>query len=351
MDGYAVRVADLARHGNRLRVGQRIPAGTAGHLLEPGTAARIFTGAPVPDGADAVAIQERCTRDGDWVGVPADLPLGANIRRRGEDIGAGDLAIPAGTRLEPQHLGFAASLGVSTLEVFGRLRVAVLATGDELVMPGEPLSPGQIYSSNSFLLTGLLKSLGCEVLDFGLVADSLDATVDALDRAARAADLVLASGGVSVGEEDHVKAAVERLGSIDLWSVAIRPGKPLAYGRIGDVPFLGSPGNPVSLFVTFCLFARPLILRLQGVAGDLAPRSIMVRAGFDWSRPDSRREFHRARLVVGEDGWPEAQVHPSRSAAVLSSVTWADGLVQLAEGQALRRGDPVLFIPFDGLLR
>ena len=349
MDGYAIRTADLEPAAGLLRVAQRIPAGTAGLTLEPGTAARIFTGAPVPTGADTVVIQEHCKRDGDWVQIPAGTQAGGNIRRAGEDLRAGVEAIPAGTRLGPQHLGLAASGGAAQLTVYRRLRVAVLASGDELIAPGKPLAPGQIYDSNRFALNGLLRGLGCEVLDLGLVPDTLEATVDAFAQAAACADLVLTSGGVSVGEEDHVKAAIERLGSLDLWSVAVRPGKPLAFGQVGATFFLGCPGNPVSLFVTFCLFARPLVLRLQGVAGDLAPRSFSVRAGFDWLRPDRRREFHRARLATGPNGEPEAIVYPSRSAGVLSSVVWADGLVEIPEGQAVRRGEPVIFIPFEGL--
>ena len=351
MDGYAVCTADLTDPEARLRVAQRIPAGSIGLPLEPGTAARIFTGAPVPPGTDAVVIQEVCARDGDWVGVPAaGIAPGANIRRAGEDIQTGAEVIAPGTRLGPQHLGLAASVGAANLQVYRRLRVAIFSSGDELVMPGEPLAPGRIYNSNRFTLIGLLRGLGCEVTDLGQVQDTLEATVAALDRGGRVADLVVASGGVSVGEEDHVKPAVERLGTLALWKIAIRPGKPLAFGHIGATPFLGSPGNPVSLFATFCLFARPFILRLQGVTGELTPTSLKVRAGFDWPRPDHRREFQRARLQAGPDGETEAVVYPSRSSGVLSSVAWADGFVEIPERQTLRRGDPVDFIPFDALL-
>lgn len=351
MDGYAIRHADLEAPFARLRVAQRIPAGATGSPLEPETAARIFTGAPVPPGADTVVIQEVCQRDGDWVLVPTDrVNPGANIRRAGEDIRAGIQAIAAGTRLGPQHLGLAASVGTAELRVYRRLRVALFSSGDELTQPGLPLAPGHIYNSNRFMLLGLLQGLGCECIDLGQVPDTLAATTEALERGARSADLILASGGVSVGEEDHVRPAIERLGTLQLWNVAIRPGKPLAFGHVGGTPLLGSPGNPVSLFATFCVFARPLILHLQGVVGDLAPRSIKVRAGFDWQRPDRRREFHRARLQSGPNGETEVVVHPSRSAAVLSSVTWADGFVEIPEGQAIRRGELVDFISFDALL-
>ena len=353
MDGYAVRISDLAATGGRLRVSQRIPAGIAGQPLEPGTAARIFTGAPIPDGADAVVIQEVCETDGDQVRVPPDIKPGANIRLAGEDIVVGSEVIATGTRLQAQQLGLAASVGAAELAVHRRLRVAVFSSGDELIMPGEPLGPGQIYNSNRFTLCGLLGDLGCEVQDMGIVEDTLDATMDALSGAAERADLILASGGVSVGEEDHVKPAVERLGSLDLWKIAIRPGKPLAFGHIGPnkTPFIGNPGNPVSLFVTFCIFARPFILRMQGIAGSVQPHTMTAKAGFDWPRPDKRREFQRARLESDENGGPWVSVYPSRSSGVLSSVAWANGLAVIPEGRALSVGDPIQFIPFSELTR
>jgi len=344
MDGYAVRSADLAAERPRLRIAQRIPAGVAGEALEPGTAARIFTGAPMP-----VVIQEVCERDGDTVLIREVPRAGANIRRAGEDIRAGAEVLGAGTRLGAVHLGLAASVGVPELEVCRRIRVALFCSGDELVMPGQPLAPGQIYNSNQFTAAGLLRTLGCEVVQLGIVEDTLDATCDALSRGAAAADLVLATGGVSVGEEDHVKPAVERLGSLDLWKIAIRPGKPLAFGRIGGTPFIGTPGNPVSLFVTFLLFARPFILRMQG-RSDVAPVAIPATADFDWPRPDKRREYVRARLEPAGDGTARVQVYPSRSSGVLSSVAWANGLAIVPEGRVLRRGDAVDFMPFSELL-
>ncbi len=352
MDGYAIRIADLAASGGRLPISQRIPAGVAGPPLKPGTAARIFTGAPVPAGADTVVIQESCVADGDWVQVPPDLKTGANIRRVGEDITAGSQVIGAGIRLEAQHLGLAASVGSAELTVRRRLRVAVFSSGDELVMPGTPLGPGQIYNSNRFTLNGLLEELGCEILDSGIVKDTLDATMQALADATERSDLILASGGVSVGEEDHVKPAVERLGSLDLWQIAIRPGKPLAFGHIGAVrtPFIGSPGNPVSLFVTFCLFARPFIRRMQGITGSLRPASVTAEAGFDWPRAAKRREFQRARLEPGKgSSRPRVNLYPNRSSAVLSSVAWANGLAVIPEDRALQEGDPIEFIPFSEL--
>ncbi|MBV5308324.1 gephyrin-like molybdotransferase Glp [Chromatium okenii] len=395
MDGYAIRHADLAAHDGQLLVTQRIPAGATGVALESGTAARIFTGAPIPAGADTVVVQEICEHCGDFksppaplfqrgeeekppffrkehekppfskgglggfdqtgrlggfVRIPLDCKAGANIRRVGEDVCAGAEIIAAGTRLTAAHLGLVAAVGVAQVMVYQRLRVAVLTTGDELAQPGEPLQPGQIYNANQFLLSGLLRGLGCEVVEIGSVADTREATIDALQRGAREADLILASGGVSVGEEDHLKPAIEEIGSLELWNINIRPGKPVAFGTIAGTPVLGAPGNPVSLFVTFCLFARPVVLRRQGIVGDLAPRVLKIRAGFDWSKPDKRTEFHRARLQAGADGELEVAVFPTRSSAVLSSLTWADGLIEIAPGRVIASGDLVDFLPFADLL-
>jgi molybdopterin molybdotransferase len=349
MDGYALRIADLSGPGDGLPVSQRIPAGTAPRPLATGTVARIFTGAPIPEGADAVVMQERCRPEGGAVVIQAPVAAGQNIRHKGEDIAAGAEIISRGTRLRPQHLGLAASVGVDRLTVTRSIRVAFFSSGDELVMPGQPLSPGKIYNSNRFTGRGLLEALGCEVLDLGIVEDTLEATEEALARGAREADLVLASGGVSVGEKDHVKPAVERLGSLKLWHIAIRPGKPVAFGHIDGTPFLGAPGNPVSLFTTFVLFARPFILKRQGCSDYLA-EPLRVVTDFEWTRPDSRREYHRARLVQGSDGQARVQVYPSRSSAVLSSVTWANGLVVIPEGRTLSPGDSVDFLPFSELL-
>lgn len=350
LDGYAVNTADASAHGGRLRVAQRIPAGSCGQPLAAGTAARIFTGAPTPDLADAVVAQEVCERDGDWVRLPADIAAGANIRRRGEDVRAGDLVIGAGTRLRPQHIGLAASVGAERLSVRRRLRVAIFASGDELVMPGEPLPPGRIYNSNRYLYHALLNALGCEVIDLGIVADRLQATVDALRDAAARSDLVLASGGVSVGEEDHVRPAVQRHGSLELWRIAMRPGKPLAFGHFDGTPFIGSPGNPVSMFVTFCLFVRPFILRMQGVDGDLTPLRLSARAAFDWPAQHRRREYQRARLTRDPDGASVVSVFKSRSSAALTSLTWANGIVVIPEGRRIAIGDAVDFIPFSELM-
>jgi len=349
MDGYAVRVADIPREGTTLKISQRIPAGVAPTSLEPGTAARIFTGAPVPEGADAVVMQElTCQQNGEVIINTLPQP-GAHIRRTGEDIRQDEEIIRPGVHLLPQHLGLAASVGVGRLTVFRRPRVAVLASGDELQMPGEPLEPGMIYNSNIFTVAGMLRALGCEVIDLGQVEDTLEATKAALTNAAGQADLVIASGGVSVGEEDHVKPAVEALGELNMWKVAIRPGKPVAFGHIGDTPFIGTPGNPVSLFVTFLLFARPFIRKLAGLT-EVMPVTVQASADFEWSRPDKRREFHRARMEKADDGSDIVRVFPSRSSAVLSSTTWANGLVVLPENQTIQPGDKVQFMPFCELL-
>ena len=349
MDGYAVQIADLVNASTRLRVTQRIPAGTVGQPLEAGLAARIFTGAPVPAGCDAVVMQEYCGVEGDTVTVSKPPKMGENIRRSGEDIAAGAEILPAGIRLRPQEMGLAASVGIASLLVYRKLKVATFFTGDEIVMPGEPLKPGQIYNSNRFVLTGLLQALGCEVVDLGIVPDNFAATVKVLETAASGADLIITSGGVSVGEEDHVKAAVEAVGKLDLWKIAIKPGKPLAFGEVGEVPFIGLPGNPVSAFVTFCLFGRPFILRSQGIAAA-APQAFSLKADFDWLKPGKRREFLRARLHAAENGEMGVQLYPHQGSGVLTSTVWADGLVEVPEGTPIHRGETVKFLPFTGLL-
>lgn len=363
MDGYAVRVADVAADGGRLRVSQRIPAGTVGQPLEPGTAARIFTGALVPPGADAIVMQEQAELDGDHVILRHRPRPGEWIRRAGEDIRAGGTVLEAGALLVPQALGLAASVGAARLAVRRRVRAACFFTGDELAMPGEPLRPGAIYNSNRFVLAALLERAGCEVRDLGIVPDSLDATRAALREAAAGADLIVTSGGVSVGEEDHVRPAVQAEGSIDLWQIAIKPGKPLAYGRVrrpqagqpaagspepptsAVAHFIGLPGNPVSSFVTFVLFVRPFLRRLQGVAHE-APRGYAMRADFDWPRPDRRREFLRVR--VNDRGGLDA--FPNQGSGVLTSTVWGDGLVDNPPAQPIRAGDTVRFLPFSELL-
>lgn len=345
MDGYALRVADVPESGTRLPVSQRIPAGSVGTALQPGTAARIFTGAPLPEGADAVVMQELCEHDGDAVVVNHVPRLGEAVRRTGEDVALGAEVLGAGVRLRPQELALAASVGLARLPVLRRMRVAVFSTGSELVMPGEPLPPGGIYNSNRFMLRALLTQLGCEVTDLGIVPDNLEATRKVLREAAQGNDLIVTSGGVSVGEEDHVKPAVEAEGSLDMWKIAMKPGKPLAYGRVHGAAFIGLPGNPVSSFVTFLLMVRPFILATQG-AIEVAPQAVLLTAGFDWTKPDRRREFLRARMTAAGT----VELFSNQGAAALNSTTWANGLVDIPAGQAVAAGDKVRFLPYGDLL-
>ena len=350
MDGYAVRRADIAAAGVELPVSQRIAAGASGGPLVPGTAARIFTGAPVPEGADAIVMQEDCEAlEGERVRVNTVPAPGQWIRRSGEDITRGSTVLAAGTRLTPAELGLAASIGLAQLAVARRPRVALFSTGDELVMPGEvppdQMKPGAIYNSNRFFLRAMLLRLGCEVSDYGIVPDRRDATVAALRDAGGAHDLILTSGGVSVGEEDHIKPAVESLGRLDLWQIAMKPGKPFAYGRVGGAHFMGLPGNPVSSFLTFALLVRPFLLRLQGVR-DVAPQALNATAHFDWPRADKRREFLRVRQ--GAAGGLE--LFANQSSGVLTSAAWGDGVVDNPAGQTIARGDAVRYIPFAELL-
>jgi molybdopterin molybdotransferase len=350
MDGYAVRRAEIADEGVPLPVSQRIPAGQAAQPLQPGTAARIFTGAPVPDGADAIVMQEDTEPAGEGVVRILRVPAaGQWIRRSGEDVLRGSVVLHRGHRLDPAACGQAAGIGRDRLQVARRPRVALFSTGDELVMPGsvppEQMRPGAIYNSNRFFLRQLLARCGCEVTDLGIVPDRRDATIAALRDAAGGHDLILTSGGVSVGEEDHVKPAVQELGTLDLWQIAMKPGKPFAHGRVGGAHFIGLPGNPVSSFVTFLLLVRPFLLRLQG-ATVLQPPAMQVPAHFDWKRPDKRREFLRVR----RDASGGLELFPNQSSGVLTSTVWADGLADVPAEQTLAHGDPVRYLSLADLL-
>ena len=361
MDGYAVRAADCASGNAVLRVTQRIPAGHVGQPLEAGCAARIFTGAMIPQGADAVVMQEMCVaakstgKEGEQdVVIVNHTPVsGEWIRRAGEDIKAGSTILAAGQRLRAQELGLAASVGLADLPVVRKLRVAVFFTGDELAMPGEALKEGAIYNSNKFTLRGLLENLGCDITDFGIVPDTLAATRETLRRAATDHDLIITSGGVSVGEEDHIKPALEAEGRVNMWQIAVKPGKPLAFGEVNRAEqsnsstafFLGLPGNPVSSFVTFVLFVRPFILRLQGVA-DVLPKSFAMRADFEQAKADRRNEFLRAR--INDKGGLD--LFPNQSSGVLTSTVWGDGLIDNPVGNKIMQDDIVRFIPFNELM-
>ena len=357
MDGYAIRLEDVPVAGARLKVTQRIPAGHNGQALQAGEAARIFTGAPIPPNANAVVMQEDVQLDSSTavpeVTVKVVPGKGQWIRRSGEDVSRGAVVLPKGTRLDPAALGLAASIGVANVNVVRRPRVALFSTGDELVMPGdvEPqnMRPGAIYNSNRFFLRALLVRAGCEVTDLGIVPDNLSSTLQVMKAAAADHDLILTSGGVSVGEEDHVKPAVEALGGLNLWQISMKPGKPFAFGFLNSqgatspkkTYFMGLPGNPVSSFVTFQLLVRPFLLALQGVTA-VRPTPYRLQAHFDFPKPDKRREF----LRVKRNDQGGVELFPNQSSGVLTSVVWGDGVVDNPGAQAIQAGDWVSFYPF-----
>ena len=342
MDGYAVSTKD----SSRLKVAQKIMAGSVGKPLEKGTAARIFTGAPIPQGADAVVMQEHCEVQGGDVLLKKKPEPGEWVRYVGSDVKKGGEILPAGKRLLPQDTGLAASVGIQALPVYRKVRLGLFFTGDELVMPGEPLPPGRIYNSNRFTLRGLGEVFGCEVHDYGIVPDTLEATRAALRRAAAETDLIVTSGGVSVGDADYVKPAVEAEGRLLMWRIAMKPGRPLAFGAVKDSFFIGLPGNPVSSFVTFLIFVRPFLLKTQGVS-HTQPRVIAARADFEWPEPDARREFLRVKWNA-QGG---LDLYPTQDSAVLTSTAWADGLVDNPAGQAIRKGEMVRLLPYSELYR
>jgi len=352
VDGYAVRFDDLAPdRETSLPVIGRVAAGQPLDGPAPaGAAVRIFTGAPMPEGADTVFMQEDCRREGERVILPPGIARGANRRRRGEDLTAGRAALRAGRRLRPQDLGQAAAAGRRDVMVSCRLRVALMSTGDELRTPGAPLDPGCIYDSNRFIAHGLLAGLGCAVSDLGIVEDRAETVCAALAAAARENDLIITSGGVSVGEEDHVKPAVESLGALHIWRLAIKPGRPIALGQVGRVPFVGLPGNPVAAMITFLILVRPMILRLMG-ARDVIPRRFSVRADFAYKKKAGRREWLRARLEPDRDapgsyGW-RAVKFPLDGSGILTSMVDSDGLIELSEDVTrVRPGDVVEYLPF-----
>ncbi|WP_323750343.1 gephyrin-like molybdotransferase Glp [Marinobacter sp.] len=347
VDGYAIRHGDI-HDSEPLNVSDRIPAGAAPQPLQPGTAARIFTGSEIPAGADAVVMQERADRSGDTVIINATVEPGQNIRRRGQDLARGDLALAQGTCIRPQEMGLLASMGVNRVTVFARLKVAILTTGDELVEPGEPLAPGQIYNTNRFTLLGLLAEAGCEVVLCETLKDSREATESALKRASALADLVITSGGVSVGEEDHVRAVLEASGKLSLWRLAIKPGKPLAFGEMNSTPILGLPGNPAAVLVTFMVASMPYIRHCQG-RPQVHPLGEQLPASFDIASASIRREFVRARKQIS-DGAVSVAAYPNQSSGVLSSACWGAGLAVVPENTTVKAGDLITYYPFAELM-
>ncbi len=349
MDGYAINSADIGCD-TPLAISQRIAAGqqpTA--ALAQGSVARIFTGAPLPEGADTVVMQEACSVADDHVTLPTDIKIGQFVRLKGNHVRYGAVILRKGTKLGPAEIGLAASTGINKIFVYRRLKVALLTTGNELIEPGLPLQPGQIYNANQYLLANMLTTLNCNVTSLGPVSDDAAAIKAALKQAAQSCDVIISSGGVSVGEEDHVKAVVEELGRLDLWRIRIKPGKPLAFGNVLAKPFIGLPGNPVSSFVTFCLFARPFILKRQGLTKTTA-KSFPVLADFEQPKPDSRREYKRVSLLTNEAGQIMARPYDSQDSATLMSTSNSDGLLCVPEGVTFERGEPLSFMPYSELL-
>lgn len=345
VDGYALNIADFAEHQS-YSISQRIPAGQQPQALTPGTVARIFTGASIPEGANAVIMQEQATLDATSTKVSFNNTpsLQQNIRPLGQDVKSGQVILEKGQVLSPARLGLIASIGIPEVNVFRKLKVAIFSTGDELVEPGGQTKPSQIFNSNRYLLSGMLQSLNMEIIDLGLIPDDFDATKSALSQASQNADLIISTGGASVGEEDYVQSAIKALGSIDFWRVAIKPGKPFMYGQIGNTPVLGLPGNPGAVFVTFSVLARPFLLHHQGIKNS-KPTSFQQTLGFDIKKSGARREF--LRVQRNADG--VLNKHPNQSSGMLSSASWADGFAVIHEHSQPKAGDLVEFIPFSCL--
>lgn len=356
MDGYAVNTRDLETT-RQLPVSQTIQAGHAGEALAPHSAARIFTGAPVPTGADAVVIQENTELTGNEVRILQLPQAGENIRRRGHDIASGSAVLERGRRLRPQDIGLLASLGIAEVRVYRPLRVAIINTGDELVSPGQALGRGQIYDSNSFTLTALLGLLHMEVVPVGIVKDDYEDTCRALQNAAKQADCIISSGGVSVGEADYIKQALTDLGELSLWKLAIKPGKPFSFGHLATpsgspfptTPFFGLPGNPVAVFVTFLLLVKPFLLRMQGMQ-ETSMLSQQIAAGFEQRELSSRQEYLRVRLQLNQQGLNELIAFDNQGSSVMNSLSWADGLAVIPINTPVKKGDLLEFLPFSSLL-
>lgn len=349
MDGYALRAADLPAAGGYLTLAGRIAAGQASNNpLQPGQAVRIFTGAPLPPGADTVVPQESCRVAGERVWLPP-VNDGEHVRKEGEEVRRGDLLLRAGKRLRAQELGLLAGAGIARMEVYRPLQVGLLSSGDELREPGEALAPGQIYNSNRHSLAALLRGWGMEVHDYGAMPDKLLVSRQALSLAAAECDVLLTSGGVSVGEEDHLKQAIEALGSVDLWRLAIQPGKPLAFGEVAGKPWIGLPGNPSAALITALIVVRPFLFRAQGM-DEVIPVPLQLPAGFDWPKPNRRRQYLRAKLVPSADGSLCVELHPQQSSAMLAAACWADGLAVVECQAHVRMHDKVMYLPFASLM-
>jgi len=353
MDGYTIALDDsqVSQTNLSFDIVDRITAGSTGNDLKKGCAARIFTGAPIPKGANTVVMQEECelSEDGSQISVERAINLNENIRPTGNDILEADVILSSGKQIQPQDISLAASVGVGEIVVFKKIKVGVFFTGDELVEPGNPLSPGKIYNSNRYALVALLNQVGCDVINLGNIEDKLDATCDALEALESQCDLIMTTGGVSVGEEDHVKPAVEKLGELNLWKIRMKPGKPLAYGKVKQTPFIGLPGNPVSSFVTFCIFSLPFIKKMQGNT-NYDSKILKVKANFDCKRAKPRREYARVRIDYSSET-PLANLYPKQGSDVMSSVVWADGLIEIPENTTFEAGTILNYYPLSELTR
>lgn len=353
MDGYVINLKENQINtsgGFTFKINDRIPAGSIGDTLASGCAARIFTGAPIPKGANTVLMQEECEliENKSKIEVYRPISLGENIRPIGNDIQSGDVILPKGKQLQPQDIALAASVGINKLKVFHKIKVGVFFTGDELAKPGDTLQQGQIFNSNRYSLVALLNKLGCEVINLGNIKDTFNATCDALEALKSDCDLIITTGGVSVGEEDYIKSAIEELGQLNLWRIKIKPGKPFAFGNLGHCAFIGLPGNPVSAIVTFLLFARPFIKKMQGATHYLNT-AFKTQANFDWHKLKPRREFVRVRLDHAT--FPtKANLYPKQGSDVLSSMVWADGLIEIPEKTTVKRGEVLNFYPLNEML-